>query len=139
MGVSLAEISSSIQAVVGPARIGSLKAYGQTLPIWVEVEPGRGADTDSLERVKVRNDKGTMVPVRSIATLRRDRAPDRLERIDLLPAVSSTASLAGGFSLAEARFDCERLAEEVLSKEGPSDCRLSWLREMPSAREPARP
>ena len=138
MGVSPAEISASIQPVFGPARTGSLKCFGRTLPIWVEVDSGRGIDIDTFERLKVRNDKGAMVPVRSIATLRQDRAPDRLERIDLLPAVSITASLAGGLSLAEARFVCEHLAEEVLPKERPSDYRLAWLRVMPAAQVPAR-
>jgi multidrug efflux pump subunit AcrB len=139
MGVSPVEISASIQPVFGPARAGSLECFGRTLPIWMEVDSGRGIDIDTSERLKVRNDKGTMVPVGSIATLRQDRAPDRLERIDLLPAVSITARLAGGLSLAEARFVCERLAEEVLPKERPSDYRLTWLRAMPAARAPARP
>ncbi len=139
MGVSPAEISASFQPVLGPALIGSLKRFGRTFPIWLEVDSGRGIDLDTFERLKVRNDKGAMVPVRSIAVLRQDRAPDRLERIDLFPAVSITASLAGGLSLAEARFVCERLAEEVLAKERPSDYRLTWLRAMPAARAPARP
>jgi multidrug efflux pump subunit AcrB len=139
MGVSPAEISASIQPVFGPVRTGSLRSFARTLPVWVEVDSGRGIDRDAFERLEVRNDKGTMVPVRAMAALRQDRAPDRLERIDLLPAVSITASLTGGFSLAEARYVCERLAEEVLSKEGPSDYRLTWLREMPPALAPARP
>jgi multidrug efflux pump subunit AcrB len=139
LGVCPAEISASIQPVFGPVQIGGLKRFGRTLPMWVEVASGRGDDIDAFERLKVRNDKGAMVPVRSMATLRKDRAPDRLERIDLLPAVSITASLAGGLSLAEARFVCERLAEEVLAKERPSDYRLTWLRSMPAARAPARP
>ncbi len=95
---------------------------------------GRDIDIKTLELLKVRNDKGGMVPFRSIATIRQDRAPDGLERIDLQPAVSITASLAGKLSLAEARFVCERLAEEVLPKEGTSDYRLAWLRAMPAAR-----
>jgi multidrug efflux pump subunit AcrB len=139
MGVSPAEISAWIQPDFGPARTGSLKCFGRTMPIWVEVDSGRGIDIDTFDQLKVRNDKGAMVPVRSIATLRQDRAPDRLERIDLFPAVSITASLAGGLSLAEARFVCERLAEEVLPKERPPDYRLAWLRAMPAARAPAKP
>ena len=134
MGVSPAEMSASIQPVFGPAPTGSLKCFRLTWPIWVEVNSGRGIDIDTFERLKVRNDKGAMVPVRSIATLRQDRAPDRLERIDLLPAVSITASLAEGLSLAEARFVCEHLAEEVLPKDSPSEYRLTWLRAMPAAR-----
>jgi multidrug efflux pump subunit AcrB len=139
MGVSPAEISAWVQPEFGTARTRSLKCFGRTLPIWVEVDWGRGIDIDTFDQLKVRNDKGAMVPVRSFATLRQDRAPDRLERIDLLPAVSITASLARGLSLAEARFVCERLAEEVLPKERPSDYRLAWLRAMPAARAPARP
>jgi multidrug efflux pump subunit AcrB len=120
-------------------RTGSLIAFGRTWPIWLEVDSGKGKEIDTLERLRVRSDKGVMVPVAAVATLRQERAPDRLERIDLFPAVSITASLAGGLSLAEARFVCERLAEEILPKEPPSDYRLTWLREMPAARAPARP
>jgi multidrug efflux pump subunit AcrB len=139
MGVSPSEISASIQPVSGPALIGGFRRFGRTFSIWVEVDPGRGNVSDAFERLQVRNDKGMMVPVRSMATLRQDRVPDRLERIDLLPSVSITASLAGGLSLAEARFVCEHLAEEVLAKERPSDYRLTWLRSMPAARAPAGP
>ncbi len=134
MGVSLAEISAWIQPVLGPVRAGSIKGFGRTWPVWVEFDWGRPIDIDTLEQLKVRNDKGEMVPFRSIATLRQDRAPDRLERVDLFPAVSITASLAGGVSLAEARFVCEGLAEEVLATEGALDYRLAWLRVMPAAR-----
>jgi multidrug efflux pump subunit AcrB len=75
-----------------------------------------------------------MVPFRSIATIRQDRVPDRLERVDLFPAVSITASLAGLVSLAEARFVCERRAEEVFATAGASEYRLVWSRVMPAAR-----
>ncbi len=139
MGVSPADISAWIGPVLGAAPGGSIECFGRTWPIWVEVDPERRIDIDRLEQLKVRNDKGEMVPVRSIATVRRDRAPDGLEQIDLFPAVSITASLAGGLSLAEARFVCEHLAEEVLTNERSSDYRLAWLRSMPAARAPAKP
>jgi multidrug efflux pump subunit AcrB len=139
MGVSPAKISVSIMSALGPARTGSINAFGRTWPMWLEVDSARGSDIDMLKRLKVRNDKGAMVPVGSVATLRVDRVPDRLERIDLLPAVSITANPAGGLSLTEARFVCERVAEEVLPKARPSDYRLTWLREMPAARAPAKP
>jgi multidrug efflux pump subunit AcrB len=138
MGVSPAEISMSIQRALGQGQTGSVEAFGRTWPIWVEVDSGRGSGIDVLEQLRVRNDKGAMVPVSSVATIREDRVPDRLERIDLLPAISITANPARGFSLAEARFVCERLAEEILAKEHLSDYRLTWLREMPAARAPAR-
>jgi multidrug efflux pump subunit AcrB len=137
LGVSPAEISASIQPVFGPARAGSLRCFGRDLSIWVEVEPGQGRNSDAFGRLQVRNDKGLMVPVSALASLRQDRVPNRLERIDLFPAVSITASLAGAFSLAEARFVCERRADEVLSKERASAYRLTWLRAMPAARPPA--
>ena len=40
MGVSPAEISAWIEPDFGPALAGSLKCFGQTLPIWVEVDSG---------------------------------------------------------------------------------------------------
>jgi multidrug efflux pump subunit AcrB len=139
MGVSPAEISASTQPVLGPAWVRSLTRFGRTSPIWVEVDSGGGSEIDTFKRLEVRDDKGKMVAIHSMATLRRDHAPDQLERIDLFAAVSITANLAGGLSLAEARFVCEGLAEEVLPTGRPPDYRLTWLREMPAARAPAKP
>ena len=77
-----------------------------------------------------------MVPLRAVTTIRSNAEPKRLERVDLFPAVSITAQPAGGLSLAECRFICERLAAEVLPSQHSTEYRLVWLREMPAARAP---
>jgi multidrug efflux pump subunit AcrB len=51
-----------------------------------------------------------------------------LDRIGFLPAVSITATPAGGLTEAAARSVCERLAAEILPKRQPTEYRLVWLR-----------
>ena len=51
-----------------------------------------------------------------------------VERIDFLPAVSITATPAGGLTEAAARAVCERLAAEILPKQQPTEYRLVWRR-----------
>jgi multidrug efflux pump len=139
MGLPLADISASIQAVFGCVEAGNFTGFDRTWPVGVQVDSGGRTEVDAFNRLMVRTEKGQMVPLRQIATLRQANEPARLERLDLLPTVSIAASLAGDLSPAEARFLCERRAVEVFPKQGPQEYRLVWLREMPAARQPAGP
>jgi multidrug efflux pump subunit AcrB len=134
LGLALADISTSLQTVFGSAQAGNISRSGRTWPVRVQADSGGRTNVDTFNRLRVRTDKGQMVPLRAVATLRWEMEPVYLERFDGFPAVSITASPAGKFSLAEARFLCERLAAEVLPKQRPAEYRLVWLREMPAAR-----
>jgi len=139
LGLALADISVSLQTVLGSVQAGNISQFGRTWPVRVQVDMGGRTDVDALNRLLVRTDKGQMVPLRAVTTLRREYEPTHLERFNLFPAVSITASPTGELSLAEARFVCERLAAEVLPKQRPAEYRLVWLREMAAAQAPAKP
>jgi len=139
LGLALADISASLQTVFGSAQAGNISNFGRIWPVRVQVDSGGRTDVDALNRLLVRTDKGQMVPLGAVTAVRREHEPTHLERFNLLPAVSITASPAGELSLAEARFVCERLAAEVLPKRRPAEYRLVWLREMAAAQAPAKP
>jgi multidrug efflux pump subunit AcrB len=139
LGVDPAEISAMLRAALGHAPAGRIERFGRSWSVQVDVNAGRLTNDDALDRLRFRTDKGQMVPLRAVAALRQADEPARLERLDLLPAVSISASPAGRLTLAEARSLCERLAAEVLPKQPPAEYKLVWPGEMPAARAPAGP
>jgi multidrug efflux pump subunit AcrB len=139
LGLDPAEISATLDALLDRAQVSNISISGRALPVRVQIDREGQMDVDALNGLKVRNEKGQMVPLRTVAALRRVDEPSHLERFDLLSAATITASRAGGLTAAEARFVCERLAEEVFPKQRPAEYRLVWLREMPAARAPDTP
>jgi multidrug efflux pump subunit AcrB len=139
LGLAAADITASLESFLGPAQSGTKNSSLWTWPVREQAGSRRQTDIDALNQLLIRNDKGRMVPLREVAAFRRVNEPIDLERRDLVPAMSITASPARPLSLAESRFVCERLAAEVLPKQQPAEYRLAWLREMPAARAPAEP
>jgi multidrug efflux pump subunit AcrB len=123
-------------AICGPQRPRVQELAGQ-LVARMSQDPGLTdvwADLRTAPSLAVDIDKAKAASLG--LALRREVEPSHLERIDLLPAVTITATLAGGLTQAQARSVCERLAAEVLPKQGPSEYRLVWPRGSgtPSAR-----
>jgi RND family efflux transporter MFP subunit len=139
LGLAVMDIFTSIQAAFGSAQAGAITRFGRAWPVLVQVESAGRTGDEAWNRLTVRTDKGQMVPLRAVTTLRRENEVPQLERLNLYPAVSITANVGANLSLAEARFVCEHLAGEVLPKLRPVEYRLAWLREMPNEQAPTKP
>ncbi len=128
-GLALDDISASIQVFLNPALAVNISLLGREWPVRVQVGAGAGNNVDVWNQLKVRANKGEMVPLLAVAAFHREVELSRRERINFLPAVSITATPAGGLTQADARSVSERLAAEILPKQQPIEYRLVWLRE----------
>src|SRR5258708_10639340 len=72
---------------------------------------------EDVGAIYVRSERGEMVPVRALATVKYVSGPDLLERFNNLPSVTVFGSGAPGVSTGEAIEKIEKVAKEVL----PSD------------------
>jgi HAE1 family hydrophobic/amphiphilic exporter-1/multidrug efflux pump len=77
---------------------------------------------DAIGDIYVRSERGDMVPVRAIATVRYTSGPDSLSRFNNLPAVRLFGQGAPGVSSGEAIAAAERIATSVL----PADFSFDW-------------
>ena len=131
-GVAVADISTILQAYLGSILVTDLNCFGRIWPVEVAIAPPARHLPEDLKRLKVRNALGKMIPLSNLVKLRERTSPGYIDRLDLQPMAEITANPAPGVSLAEARWLCETLAEEVRK-----DLRLSpayglvWLRDMP--------
>ena len=71
---------------------------------------------DSIGELYVRSDKGGMVPVRALASVRYTSGPDSLDRFNNLPAVKLFGQGAPGVSSGQAIQVVEKIADQVLPR-----------------------
>src|SRR5947207_1259533 len=63
MGVSMAEVFSALQVYVGSLYVNDFNRFGRTWQVNVQADANFRRKVDDLKRLKVRNDKGEMVPL----------------------------------------------------------------------------
>ncbi len=134
-GVALADVNTTLQATLGVLDINDSDRFGRTWQVRVRGHGDFRAQVSDLKQLKVRNNRGEMVPLASVAAIREISGPLAIDRLDLRPAVEITANPAAGVSLGQARKVCETAAEDIRKQLGLSaEYRLTWLQELPAAR-----
>jgi multidrug efflux system membrane fusion protein len=135
LGVSLADIGETIRIALGSAEIEQGDSTGRSVRVRLQIEAGQRDAAGELKRLKVRGAEGQMVPLSSIVALRDVDAPTSVDRVDLRPAATISGNPTTGVSLAEARWLCETLAEQVRKElRLPAEYELVWLQELPPPR-----
>ena len=114
LGLTLPDVSASLQAVFGSVQAGNLQAFGREWPILLKIDPAGRGEVERLIRTNLRTARGELISLSEVAAVHLENQPAYLERVNISPAIAITAGLDGDLSLAEARFLCERLVTESL-------------------------
>ncbi len=133
LGVSMANVSETLRVAFGSADIDGGDHSGRSARVRVYLDTRPREAAIEVMRVQVRGAGGQMVPLSRVAALRDTIAPTSVDRVDLRPAATISGNPAAGVSLAEARWLCETLAEQVRKElRLPADYELVWLHELPA-------
>jgi multidrug efflux pump subunit AcrB len=128
LGVSLDDLMTVLQVHLGLLHVNDFNSFGRTLQVTVQAPPRFRDQVEDLQRLKVRNAQGDMVPLAALVQVREIEAPKVVERFNGEPMLAITANPAAGVSLAGARSFCESLAEEIRKElQLPAEYRLIWL------------
>jgi HAE1 family hydrophobic/amphiphilic exporter-1/multidrug efflux pump len=126
LGVPLQELYGALAATLGNYYVNDFNKYGRTWQVLMSAEPQYRKSPDDVGDIFVRSTEGpnagSMIPVRSLATVRYASGPDSLTRFNNLPAVKLFGQAAPGVSSGQAIAQAERLAGEVL----PPDFSYDW-------------
>jgi HAE1 family hydrophobic/amphiphilic exporter-1/multidrug efflux pump len=122
LGVPLGELYGALASTLGNFYVNDFNKYGRTWQVLMSAEPEFRKSPDSIGDLYVRSDKGEMIPLRSLATVRYASGPDSLTRFNNLPAVKMFGQAAPGVSSGQAIAEAERIASEVL----PPDFSYDW-------------
>ena len=122
LGVPLGDLYGALAATLGSYYVNDFNKFGRTWQVLMSAEPAYRRSPDAVGDIYVRSDKGDMVPIRSLATVRYSSGPDLLTRFNNLPAVKLFGQGAPGVSSGQAIAETERIAREVL----PADFSYDW-------------
>ena len=77
LGVNVSDVFTALQATLGGIYVNDFNLFGRTWQVNIEAEDADRNDIPAIWRIFVRNNRGTMVPLRSLASMRyRARAAD---------------------------------------------------------------
>jgi multidrug efflux pump subunit AcrB len=122
MGVSPAEIFNTLQVHVGSYYVNDFNRFGRTWQVNIQAEAGFRKGAEDLKKLKVRNDRGEMVPLGAIMSLREMPGPVLLTRYNLYRSAIINANVTPGTSSGEGISRLEAVAKENL----PNAMRAEW-------------
>lgn len=82
LGLSPAQIMSTVSSMVQGASAGTIKEDGQEYSIKVEYPEGTYEDVSDLEGMMLRTNSGSYIPLMDVATIRYSNAPQSLRKLD---------------------------------------------------------
>jgi len=122
LGVPIDQVFAALSATLGTYYVNDFNKYGRTWQVLMSAEPAYRKRPDDLGAVYVRSERGDMVPLASLVTVKYSSGADSLDRFNNLPAVKIFGQGAPGVSSGQAIARVEQIAREVL----PSDFSFDW-------------
>jgi multidrug efflux pump len=114
--VQLGDVFQTLQGYLGSRYVNDFNRFGRTWQVIVQADAQyRNAD-DDLKRLKVRSATGRMIPLGSIATVKRIGGPLVLTRYNMYPAAAINGNLAPGVSTGQGIALLEQVAERELPR-----------------------
>ncbi len=137
LGVPINAIHNTVSSAFGSAYVNDFVQGGRVKRVYVQADaPYRMLPTD-LERLYVRNDKGTMTPFSAFATGHWSHGSPLLERFNSFPAVKIWGEPAPGRSSGEAMQAMKEIAAKLPKGIGYDWAGLSFQERMAKSQAPA--
>ncbi|MBE3131775.1 MAG: efflux RND transporter permease subunit [Acidobacteria bacterium] len=102
VGVSIDDVATTINALVGGIRVGKYSTGGRRLDVRVKLMAGQRSRPDDISRLRVRARNGELVPLSSLVVFEEQAALQAITRRDRERAISIYANVAPGHAQAEA-------------------------------------
>jgi len=113
IGVSVDEVATTINALVGGIRVGKYSTGGRRLDVRVKLMAGQRSRPEDISRLRVRARNGELVPLSSLVIFDEQAALQAITRRDRERAISIYANVAPGRSQAEALRIVEGLGKTL--------------------------
>ena len=122
LGVPLDSIFGTMQAALGSAYVNDFNKFGKTYQVRVQADQQFRLHPEDIRRLEVRNRDGRMIPLGTLATIRKTLGPQIVPRYNLYPTATITGSAAPGVSSGQAL----QLMEQVADSKLPQSMGYEW-------------
>ena len=122
LGVPVGDVFSTLQAYLGSYYVNQFNKFGRTYQVYVQAENQYRLEPDDIRKLYVRNDKGGMVPLGTLADVGLTTGPAVITLYNLYPAAPLNGQPAPGYSSGQALNIMENMAAQKL----PTDMGYEW-------------
>jgi multidrug efflux pump len=122
LGVSLQDVNQTLDIFLGSLYVNSFNKFGRHWQVVLQAEGKFRDRIGGLNLFQVRNNRGEMVPLGTLAELREISGPSSVTRYNLYSAAAITGSLQTGLSSGEAMQIVEKIAGNAL----PLSMKTDW-------------
>ncbi|HVY42247.1 MAG TPA: multidrug efflux RND transporter permease subunit [Hyphomicrobiaceae bacterium] len=112
--VPMGNVFEALRIYMGSAYVNDFNMFGRTYRVTAQADGQFRLDPDNINRIRVRNSDGAMVPLGSLVTFREITGPDRVPRYNLFPAIEINGQPAPGTSSGQALEIMQDLAARTL-------------------------
>jgi len=113
VGVSVDDVATTINALVGGIRVGKYSTGGRRLDVRLKLMAGQRSRPEDISRLRVRARNGELVPLSSLVLFEEQAALQAITRRDRERAISIFANVAPGRSQGEALRVIEGLGRNL--------------------------
>ncbi|KZZ43770.1 multidrug efflux RND transporter permease subunit [Oleiphilus sp. HI0118] len=113
-GVAISDIFDTLQAYMGSVYVNDVNLFGRTYQVSVQADQAFRADETQLERLKVRNKDGDMVPLSSFVQIQHGAGPNRVGKYNGYIAADINGQAAPGYSSGQAEEAIIKILDETL-------------------------
>lgn len=113
LGVSIEDVATTINALVGGARVGKYSVGGRRVDVRMRLLANQRTRPEDFARLRLRAASGEMVPLSSLVTQQERPALQSITRKDRERAISIFGNVAPGKSQNEAIAAVERLSRDL--------------------------
>ncbi|MFH0763520.1 MAG: efflux RND transporter permease subunit [Candidatus Omnitrophota bacterium] len=113
-GVSVSNIGSAINALIGGERVGKYTKGGRRYDVRVRLKPIQRNEIEDIERLWVWNNRNELVQLKNVVNITEKPTPLTITRRNRERAITIFANVASGKSQTDALKEVERIAGGIL-------------------------
>src|SRR5262245_27252621 len=117
LGLSLTDVYNTLQVYLGSAYVNDFNLFGRTYSVYAQADAPFRSSVQDIQGLKVRNDRGEMVPLGSVVDIEPSYGPDPVIRYNGYPAADMSVGLNPALlSSTEGLEKVRAIAEQTLPR-----------------------
>lgn len=112
--ISPTSILSTLQGYYGGLYSSNFNNYGKMYRVMIQAPPSARKDIETLNSIKVRNNRGEMAPVTQFISIKKVYGPDVISRFNLYTSIKVMVDPANGYTSGEALKAIQEVAQKSL-------------------------
>ena len=122
MSVAIDDVFDTLRGMFSTTYVNDFNKFGRTYQVLMQAAPQYRSRPEDIEKIFVRSQSGSMVPLSSLISARYANGPNAIARFNGFPAARINGAAAAGYSSGQAMDAMEQAAQEVL----PDSMSFAW-------------